>query len=144
MDRQEYVKFATENPICTMATQDGDQPRVRTVMMWKADESGYYFVLLSQKDVVKQLKQNPKVELCFFNHAPDPMVWKQMRVTGQLEFLEDEPTLEEAYQSRSFLDNFAGYSLKPFVAPCRVLHGDAHFWTLQDVAKETAIPHLAF
>lgn len=144
MDARDCIKFANENPICYLATVEGDQPRVRTLMMWKADESGYYFVLMTQKEVTKQLKKNPKVELCFFNHTPDPANWRQMRVAGEMEFLEDEATLEEAYRARSFLDAVAGFPLRPLVAPCRVTSGDVQFWTLADVAKESQIAHISF
>ena len=55
MDLQECTKFATENPVCYLATADGDQPRVRVVLMWFADERGFYFAILSPKNVIKPL-----------------------------------------------------------------------------------------
>ncbi len=145
MDVKDCIEFATANPLCYIASIDGDQPRVRTVMMWKADASGFYFVLFCQKDMTKQLKQNPKTEICFFNAAcPNPQEWTQLRVTGKVEFLEDEKTLEEAYQARSFLEAIAGYSLRPFVAPCRIASGEAHFWHLSDACNEPKIQRIKF
>ncbi len=135
MDLKDCIKFATDNPVCYLATADGDQPRVRTVYLWYADESGFYFVVMSGKEVTKQLQQNPKVEVCFFNNAGDPPSWKQMRVAGEMEFLEDEETLEKAYQNRSFLDRFVGFSVKPLVRPCRIATGEAQFWTLAETVK---------
>ena len=135
MDVKDCFKFATENPVCYVATADGDQPRVRTFYLWYADESGFYFVTIAGKDVVKQLQQNPKAEVCFFNNAAGPADWKQMRVTGEIEFLEDEESLEKAYQNRSFLDTYVGFSLKPYVKPCRMAKGEVQFWTLAGAEK---------
>ena len=86
MSFQDCVKFANENPVCYVATTDGDQPRVRAFVIFFADENGFYFGTLSPKDVSRQLKTNPKVEVCFYNNAR-PM--KMMRVTGEVEFLDD-------------------------------------------------------
>jgi pyridoxamine 5'-phosphate oxidase len=144
MDFQDCCKFATENPVCYLATADGDQPRVRTFLLWYADESGFYFVPMSVKEVAKQLQRNPKVEVCFYNNAADPADWKQMRVMGEVEFLEDEESLEKAYQNRSFLDDIVGYSVRPLVRPCRIPTGEAHFWTLADNMKEPEIKKIKF
>ena len=144
MDLQDCIKFATENPVCYLATADGDQPRVRAWLLWYADESGFYFVPLSGKQVTEQLKRNPKLELCFYNNAPDPADWKQMRVMGEAEFLEDEETLEKAYENRSFLDPLLGFSAKHFLRPFRVASGEAHFWTLADNLKESEVEKVRF
>jgi len=136
MDVKDCIKFATENPVCYVATADGDQPRVRTLYLWYADESGFYFVVMAGKEVSKQLEQNPKVEVCFFNNAADPPGWKQMRVAGEIEFLKDEESLEKAYQNRSWIDALAGFSIRPFVRPCRIATGEAHFWTMADDSKK--------
>ena len=144
MDFQDCIKFATENPVCYLATADGDQPRVRTWLLWYADESGFYFVPMSTKEVTKQLRRNPKVEVCFYNNAADPADWKQMRVTGEIEFLEDEETLEKAYQNRSFVDDMVGYSVRHLVRPFRIPAGEAHFWTTADNLKEAEIVKLNF
>jgi uncharacterized pyridoxamine 5'-phosphate oxidase family protein len=57
--------------VCSLATVDGDQPRVRTFLLWRANEDGFYFETFNPKDVYKQLKSNPKVEMCFYNNEPD-------------------------------------------------------------------------
>lgn len=144
MDIQDCIKFATENPVCYVATMDGDQPRVRGFLLWYADESGFYFITMSPKQVSKQLQQNPRVEVCFYNNPADPADWKQMRVMGEIEFLEDEESLEKAYQNRSFLDDIVGFSVRPLVRPFRIPTGEAHFWTLADNLKEPEIERLKF
>jgi uncharacterized pyridoxamine 5'-phosphate oxidase family protein len=136
VDLKDCIKFANDNPACYLATTDKDQPRVRTFYLWYADESGFYFIPLAGKDVISQLQQNPKVEVCFFNNGAGPAEWKQMRVTGEVEFLEDEKSLERAYENRAWIDAIAGFSVKPFVRPCRIFTGEAHFWTMADDSKE--------
>jgi pyridoxamine 5'-phosphate oxidase len=144
MDFQDYVEFATEHPVCYLATMDGDQPRVRSWLLWFVDDSGFYFVTMSPKEVVQQLKKNPKVELVFFNNAADPAKWKQMRVTGEMEILEEEEIVEKGYEARSFLDPIVGYSVRPFTQPLRLSSGEAHFWTLAGFLKESELERIPF
>ena len=144
MDIQDCIKFATENPVCYVATMDGDQPRVRGFLLWYADESGFYFITLSPKEVSKQLQQNPKVEVCFYNNPAELMGAKQMRLTGEIEFLNTEEMLKKAYEARSFLDAIVGQSVEPLVRPFRVYTGEAHFWTLAGFLKEPELERVRF
>jgi pyridoxamine 5'-phosphate oxidase len=43
MDFKDCVDFANETKTCYLATVEGDQPRVRALGMWYADETGFYF-----------------------------------------------------------------------------------------------------
>jgi len=54
-DSQDCIKFANENPVCYIATMDGDQPRVRGFLMWFADEKGFYFQKRLQQEDQKTL-----------------------------------------------------------------------------------------
>jgi uncharacterized pyridoxamine 5'-phosphate oxidase family protein len=144
MNFQDCVSFATENPVCYLATTDGDQPKVRTWLLWYADENGFNFVAIDGKQVTAQLKANPKVELCFFNNAPQPQDWKHMRVTGEIEFLDSEEMLAKAYEARSFLDPIVGRSVEPLVRPFRVYTGECHFWTLAGFLKEPELERVSF
>ena len=61
-----------------LATVDGDQPRVRpfgTILIY---EGKLYIQTGRKKNVSKQIKKNPKVELCAF----DGKTW--LRLTGKL------------------------------------------------------------
>jgi uncharacterized pyridoxamine 5'-phosphate oxidase family protein len=144
MDYQDCVSFATKNPVCYLATADGEQPKVRTWLMWYAGEGGFYFVAIDGKEVTKQLEKNPKVELCFFNNAPEPQDWKHMRLTGEIEFLNTDEALKRAYEARSFLDDIVGQSVEPLVRPFRVYTGEAHFWTLGGFLKEPELERVKF
>jgi len=144
MDLQDCVTFASEHPVCQLATIDGDQARVRNVLMWHANETGFYFITLSPKAMSKQLQANPKVELCFYNNSADLMDATQLRVTGRVELLEDEETLARAYEARAFLDDIAGQPTKPLVQPFRISTGEAHFWTMADVLREPQLERITF
>jgi pyridoxamine 5'-phosphate oxidase len=144
MDFKECVKFASENPVCYMATTEGDQPRVRALLMWFANEDGFYFGTLSPKEFAKQLKKNPKVEICFYNNAADLADAKSMRVTGEIEWLDDRALASKIAKERDFLDQMAGMSLEDLWWVFRVGTGEAHFWTIPDVLKEPNLERIRF
>ena len=144
MNIQDCISFASENPVCYLATADGEQPKVRTWLLWYADEGGFYFVAIAGKEVTRQLEKNPKVELCFFNNAAEPQDWKHMRVTGEIEFLNTGEMLAKAYEARSFLDPIVGQSVETLVRPFRVYTGEAHFWTLAGFLKEPELERVKF
>jgi len=144
MDFKECVQFATANPVCYLATTDGDQPHVRALLMWFADETGFYFLTMSPKAFSKQLKANPKLEVCFYNNPPTLQTAKMLRVTGKGEFLTDPALLKRGYEERKFLEDIAGQPLMPIMEVLRISSGDAHFWTMMDVLKEPQLEHIQF
>jgi pyridoxamine 5'-phosphate oxidase len=140
MDIKDCIKFASENPICCIATEDGDQPRVRTFMMWFADESGLYFHTGFPKNVYKQLNSNPKVEICFNTPKFDRM----MRLTGVVEFLDDAALRTRLLEEKPFLKAFTKGPYNPMLAIFRVSRGEAWFWTMADNLKESEVPRIRF
>jgi pyridoxamine 5'-phosphate oxidase len=99
MNKSQILEFINTNPICYLATADGDQPRVRGMIMYKADQDGLIFYTGDFKDLFRQLTQNPKVEICFIssNHR------KQVRVCGVSEFLDEKKIKQEIVESHPFL-----------------------------------------
>ena len=144
MDLQDCVKFATENPVCYVATTDGDQPRVRTLLMWFANDNGFYFGTFSPKQFCKQLEANPKVEMCFYNNAAELGDAKMMRVTGESEFLDDPELNGKIAQERGFLEQMAGQPLEDLWRVFRIHTGEAHFWTMPDILKEPDLERIRF
>ena len=144
MDFKECLTFATENPICYLATTDGDQPRVRAVMLVFANEHGFYFETVGSKDMFKQMKQNSKVEICFYNNPAELAHARQMRLTGEVEFVKDPALKHRLHEERKFLDDIAGENLEKYNEIIKVAAGDVHFWTMMDVLKETQLEHLVF
>jgi pyridoxamine 5'-phosphate oxidase len=144
MNFQDCITFANEHPVCYLATVDGQQTRVRTVLLMFANENGFYFETFSGKDMCEQMKQNPKVEICFYNNPAELPQAKQMRVTGEVEFVEDAEIKQQIYEKVKFLDDLAGRSVEPLLEIFRIKSGDAHFWTLMDVLKEPQLEHIKF
>ena len=144
MDFNDYIQFANEHPVCYLATLDGDQPRVRTLLLWFADQTGFYFATLSPKDMSKQLKNNPKIELCFYNSPADINQSKQMRIMGKAEFVDDEELHNRILKERKFLADLVGRPLDDVTEVFRITSGEAHFWTFADILKEKELDRLNF
>jgi pyridoxamine 5'-phosphate oxidase len=144
MNLQDCIKFATENPICFLATIEGDQPRVRALGLWFANENGFYFSILSPKQAYGQLKANPKVEVCFYNNPTDLMQAKQMRVTGKVEFVADQELQEKAAGEGAWLEELTGKPLGHLWKNFRIRSGEVCFWTLADTLREPELERIRF
>jgi uncharacterized pyridoxamine 5'-phosphate oxidase family protein len=141
MDFKEYVDFANENKTSYLATVEGDQPRVRCLGMWYADETGFYFQAQSVKAMCKQLQKNPKVEVYF--NAKD--FSKVMRVSGKVKFIEDLEVRARCIKERPFVKNFGITEPdNPLLAVFKIYTGEAYFWTMADSMKEDKIPRVKF
>lgn len=133
MEFADCVKFANENPVAWLATVDGDQPRVRGMGMWYADETGFYFQTATMKDMVRQLQENGKVEFAFYR--PDEMVGTMLRVSGEVEFLDDVEVKKKVLADRPFLTEFGLTAEDPKLVVFRVSKGEAHFWDWESNLK---------
>jgi pyridoxamine 5'-phosphate oxidase len=133
MTVDDCVKFANQNPSSYIATTEGDQPRVRGMLMWYADKTGFYYSTGATKDLYRQLKANPKVELCFFDAKSKGM--DQMRVTGQVDFIEDMKTREKLIEARPFLKEMGFSADSPKLIVFRIVKCTAHFWTWETNLK---------
>ena len=141
MDFKDYVKFANENPECYLATVDGDQPRVRPLKMWFADETGFYFQSQSVKALCKQIQKNPKVEIAYF----PPQEHKVMRVTGKVKFIDDMELRKKCYEERPVVKESGIKGPEdPLLIVFHVYTGEAYFWTGADTMKEAEIPRVKF
>jgi uncharacterized pyridoxamine 5'-phosphate oxidase family protein len=141
MDFKDCVKFANDNKTCYLATAEGDQPRVRAMGMWYADETGFYFQAQSVKALYKQIEKNPKVEIYF--QAKD--MSKVMRVYGKAKIVTDEKIRAKCIQERPFVKNFGITTPdNPLLAVFHVYTGEAYFWTMADSMKEAGLPRIKF
>ena len=126
MTKTDIIKFINENPACHLATAEKDQPHVRGMLMYRADEQGILFHTGTTKDLYRQLKANPKVELCFFN----PKTKEQLRVTGSAESVEDQQLKEEIVANRPFMQPWIKENGYGFLAVFRVKDCAATVWTM--------------
>ena len=126
MTKTEIIQFLNANPACHLATADGNQPRVRGMLMYRADEQGILLHTGSAKDLCKQMIANPRVELCFFN-AKDSV---QVRVTGKAELVEDQNLKEEIVANRPFMKPWVDQHGYKLIAVFRVKNAAAIVWTM--------------
>ena len=144
MDLKDCIAFALKNPLCFLATTENDQPHVRAMLMVSADETGYIFTTLNFKKISRQLHQNPKVEVCFYNNADNLMYSKTMRICGTIEFIENSEAMEETAETREKVARIAGESIDPYVEIFKITSGDIHCWSVKDMMKEKQIKHIDF
>ena len=141
MDFKDCYQFANENKTCYLATAEGDQPRVRAMGMWYADETGFYFQAQTVKALYKQIEKNPKVELYF--NAKDSS--KIMRVYGKVKIITDPKIRAKCIEERPFVKNFGITEPdNPLLAVFQVYTGEAYFWTMADSMKEADLPRIKF
>jgi pyridoxamine 5'-phosphate oxidase len=141
LDFKDCVKFANDNKTCYLATAEGDQPHVRAMGMWYADETGFYFQAQTVKALYKQIEHNPRVELYF--QAKD--LSKVMRVSGKVKIITDAKIRARCIAERPFVKNFGITEPgNPLLAVFQVYAGEAFFWTMADSMKEAGLPRIKF
>lgn len=126
MTIRDCIKFANDNPISYMATIENTQPRVRAMLLWYADDTGFYYQTADTKELYPQLRANPKTEICFYKQKD--MVDVMLRVTGDVEFLDDNELREKVFKSRPFLRNLGYSSDSKDLLLFRIAHGEAYFF----------------
>ncbi|MCX8150206.1 MAG: pyridoxamine 5'-phosphate oxidase family protein [Candidatus Bathyarchaeota archaeon] len=131
MNFETCIKFANENPVSFLASiDDKGQPHVRGFLMWYADKTGFYFHTGTMKAVYKQLKANPKVEICFFNNKQkeDGIM---MRLAGEVEFVNDLNLKKRLVEERQFLKALGFTAESRELVIFRIYKGEAYFWTME-------------
>ena len=137
MNFQDCVRFTNGNRLCYLATAEDNQPRVRAVGFWFADETGFYFQTGSIKELYKQILRNPKVEVCFYRQ--EGSFGTMLRISGAIEFIEDKKLKEKVLTERPFLKEFGLTIDSPGLIIFRIPHGQAHFWTMENNLKAKEI-----
>lgn len=144
MNLQDCLAFANEHPDAYFATDDNGQPRVRGMMLWFADKTGFYFQSQSVKSVYMQLQRNNRVEVIFINSSGAKPT-KVMRVTGLIQFIDDIELKKKVLADRPFLKNMGLTNPEdPVLVVFRIYTGEAFFWTLKDSMHESEIERISF
>ncbi len=108
------------------------------MQFWFADQTGFYFQTGTIKELYKQVKTNPKVEVCFY--TPAQTIGKMLRVAGEIEFVDDTRLREKVMVDRPFLKNMGITTSKsPHLIIFRIAHGEAHFRTIETNLKPKQI-----
>lgn len=129
MKRAEIIQLINTNPVFHLATVEDGQPRVRGMLVYRADEKGILFHTGTGKDVHRQLLANGAVELCFHD-------WQnnlQVRVRGTAEPVGDQALKEEIVNApgREFLKPWIEKSGYDLLSVFRVRDCQALPWTME-------------
>jgi|WetSurMetagenome_2_1015567.scaffolds.fasta_scaffold254062_1 pyridoxamine 5'-phosphate oxidase len=127
MTKKEILEFIKANPMCSLATVEGTQPRVRIIMLYRADEKGIIFITTSMKALYKQLQANPAVEMCFYN----PKEFRQVRIEGKAEILNDMELKKQVVEKLSFLKPLIDSKGYDVLICFRLKKAKAHLWTME-------------
>ena len=127
MTKKEVLEFAAKNPVFSLATTDGDRPRVRMMMLYRADDNGLVFTTGRDKDVNKQLQASPAVEMCFFNADQG----RQVRIEGTVEMLNDLKLKKQIVKDFPFLKPWVETQGYEVMAAYRLKSGKAVTWTME-------------
>ena len=119
MTKQEIYAFINKIQDCTLATIEGDKPRVRGMKMYRADENGILFHTGINKPLYEQILNNPNVEMCFIGENI------QIRISGSIvlendlalkkEIVSNRPYLKPAVEGHGY-DSFIVFRVRKLVA----------------------------
>ena len=144
MDFNDCVQFAGKCGTVFIATVDKGKPRVRPLALQFADERGFYFQTEPVKSFYSQLQADNHVELCFYD-TEGVGLGKVMRVSGEIEFVNDLELKEKLLRERPF---FKALGIEkpddPLFVLFRLNRGEAFFWTMADNMKESEIEKITF
>ena len=130
---EEIIQFLQKAQTFFLATVEGSQPRVRPMGFVMNYEGKLSFCTNNKKDMFKQIKANPKIEICA--SAPDG---KWLRICGTVAFNPDRAAKEKALEIMPLLKNM--YSVDDGIF--EIFHFEkaaAVFSDMQGGKKETAI-----
>ena len=100
---QEVYEFLKECEVYYLGTLDGQKPRVRPFGTVDIFEDKLYIQTGKSKDVFKQMKKNPHIEICALNNDKDN--WLRISATvvpddsyeAKKHMLDNYPNLQDKY-----------------------------------------------
>lgn len=112
-----------------LATVDQEQARVRPVSPVRVERFTVYIANLRSYHKTTELKNNPKVELCYLNENHD-----QVRITGVAEVVTDHRLLQEIWDANKLLRQYLGSIDNPELIIYRIVPNHVRFmreWALE-------------
>jgi uncharacterized pyridoxamine 5'-phosphate oxidase family protein len=96
---EEILKFLQDSETFYLATVESDQPRVRPMGFVMLYEGKLSFCTSNKKAMFRQMKNNPKVEICASKDG------KWLRISGKVVFNPDNAAKEKALEVMPRLKN---------------------------------------
>ena len=103
MNQEEAIDLIRDAGFCLLATAQDDQPRVRPMMPYLTDDNQILLALLGRSRTIRQVKNNPKVELCFV----DRKMW-YCRIAGTGTISDDKEKKEILWDNIPMLKQYFG------------------------------------
>jgi pyridoxamine 5'-phosphate oxidase len=123
--KEEIIAFINANLACHLATVEGDQPHVRGMMAYRADENGVLFHTGRAKDLYRHIAANPRVEISFLNRETNT----QVRVKGKAVIKNDDALKQEIVAARPFLKPWVEKAGLEALVVFQVVDCTACIWT---------------
>jgi uncharacterized pyridoxamine 5'-phosphate oxidase family protein len=120
---EEFIRFFKENPVCFLATAENGMPRVRPVQLMFEDDGKLYFCTANTKDVFRQLKTVPFVQLA--TTSKDYVT--TLRVTGEVKFCGDRSVKESIMKESALVRSIYKTPDNPVFEAFYIEHGTARF-----------------
>ena len=100
---EKAFEFLNEHKDVAFATVEGDKPKIRVFQIMRQEGHMLYFATSPRKEVYRQLRENPNIELLAI--ADDISV----RVTGQASFDVPDDIAREIYADNPVLQRLYGH-----------------------------------
>jgi len=100
----ELDEMIQRHPVCSVATLEGNQPRLRMFWTWFVDDEGLYFHTPKKGNAYQQMEQNNNVELCYFEESNNNLM---IRASGKVHFLNSVELIEKLLHDRPFLQELS-------------------------------------
>jgi uncharacterized pyridoxamine 5'-phosphate oxidase family protein len=126
MTPEEIYAFLNANEMCYLATAQDNVPYVRGMMHAGIGPDGFYFHTGKAKDMTAQLQANPRAEVCVFN----PQEQVQVRVAGDVEFVDDIEIKKKLIAARPFLQPIIDQVGFDGFVVFRLVNNTATVWTM--------------
>src|SRR5210317_2237663 len=101
MTKDKILKFINEHPEFFLATCEGNEPRVRAMRLYQADNKCIVFNTSPGKHLYKQLLHNPAVEMCFYDGDTT-----QVRIRGKVQLADNAEFKEQMCQKTPQMSSF--------------------------------------
>ena len=131
MTSPEILKFLNDHPLCHLATLEEGKPRVRGMMMYRADEKGLLFHTGTGKSLSRQVRNGAPAEACF--NSPDT----QIRVAGTVQVVDDLDLKKEIVAARPFMQPWVAQHGYGLLHVFRLTGCEAAVWTMADNFRPT-------
>ena len=124
MTSAEILKFLNAHPACHLATLENGKPRVRGMLMYRADEQGLLFHTGIGKALAKQVPNGAPAEACF--NSPE----LQVRVSGTAQIVDDLELKKEIVAARPFMQPWVAQHGYDLLVVFRIVQCEAATWTM--------------